>query len=101
MPATKLKGYFDRNSVKYVGITHSLAYTAQEISASAHIPGRNFIKTVMIKIKGKMAMAVLPASFNIVGLLQNLWVNGVKCYCLPVKLGFGINRSLCSLFIPG
>ena len=66
MPATKLKDYLDRNSIKYVGITHSPAYTAQEIAASAHIPGRNFVKTVMIKIKGKMAMAVLPASLNIV-----------------------------------
>ena len=34
------------------------------------------------------------------GLLQNLWVNVEEPYRLSVKLGFGINRSLRSLFIP-
>ena len=44
---------------------HSHAYTAQEVAASAHIPGRKLAKTVMVKIDGKMAMAVLSASDKI------------------------------------
>jgi Ala-tRNA(Pro) deacylase len=40
-------------------------FTAQEIAASAHIPGKELAKTVMVKIDGKMAMAVLPASYRI------------------------------------
>ena len=61
MPVNKLKQFLDDHNVKYVTITHSPAYTAQEIAASAHIPGREMAKTVMIKVDGEMAMAVLPA----------------------------------------
>jgi Ala-tRNA(Pro) deacylase len=62
MPAKQLKDFLDSRQVKYVILKHSAAYTAQEIAASAHIPGNRLAKTVMVKIDGKMAMAVLPAS---------------------------------------
>ena len=62
MPAATLKRFLDENHVRYVSIQHSPAYTAQEIAASAHIPGRELAKTVMVKIDGVMAMAVLPAT---------------------------------------
>jgi Ala-tRNA(Pro) deacylase len=65
MPVKKLKAFLDENNVKYVSIKHSSAFTAQEIASSAHVSGKEFAKTVMIKIKEKMAMAVLPASFQI------------------------------------
>ena len=62
MIAEKVKDYLDQNRVKYVTIRHSLAYTAQEIAASAHISGREIAKTVIIRLDNRMAMAVLPAS---------------------------------------
>ena len=65
MPDKRLKEYLDNNNVKYVTITHSVAYTAQEIAASAHVPGKELAKTVMVKINGDMAMAVVPASYNV------------------------------------
>ena len=65
MPVQKLKKFLDERKVKYVVIQHSPAFTAQEIAASAHIPGRELAKTVMVKVDGKMAMAVLPASSKI------------------------------------
>lgn len=65
MPVDKLKRFLDENGVKYVTIRHSRAYTAQEVAASAHIPGKELAKTVMVKIDGEMAMAVLPASHSI------------------------------------
>jgi Ala-tRNA(Pro) deacylase len=65
MPVQKLKQFLDSRQVKYVTIQHSPAYTAQEIAASAHIPGKQLAKTVMVKIDGKMAMAVLPASYKV------------------------------------
>jgi Ala-tRNA(Pro) deacylase len=65
MPARKLKEFLDGKGVKYVAISHSPAYTAQEIAASAHIPGRELVKTVMVKLAGSMAMAVLPASYRV------------------------------------
>ncbi len=65
MPANKLKEFLNSNQVKYVTIDHSLAYTAQEIAAAADVPGRELAKTIIVKIDGEMAMAVLPASFRV------------------------------------
>jgi Ala-tRNA(Pro) deacylase len=62
MPAIKLKDYLDEQNIKYISIIHSQAYTAQETAQSAHIPGREMAKTVILKIDDKMAMVVLPAS---------------------------------------
>ena len=62
MPSEKLKKFLDENNIKYITVSHSKAYTAQQIAASAHIPGKTLAKTVMIKLGDKMAMAVLPAS---------------------------------------
>lgn len=65
MPCKKLKEYLDRFEVPYITITHSQAFTAQKVAASAHIPGKNMVKTVMVVINGQMAMAVLPASYRV------------------------------------
>ena len=63
MPVRQLKQFLDENEIRYVTLSHSPAFTAQEIAASAHIPGRELAKTVIVKLDGKMAMAVLPASY--------------------------------------
>jgi Ala-tRNA(Pro) deacylase len=65
MPVKKLKDFLDKNNIKYVTMKHSTAYTAQEVAASAHIPGKELAKTVMVRVDGKMAMAVLPASYKV------------------------------------
>ena len=65
MPLTKIQEFLDEHKIKYTIIKHSSAYTAQEVAASAHISGKELAKTVMIKFDGKMAMAVLPASYKI------------------------------------
>ncbi len=62
VPVAKLREFLDGRRVKYVVITHSPTFTAQEIAASAHIPGKELAKTVVVKLDGKLAMAVLPAS---------------------------------------
>src|SRR5947199_4060514 len=62
MPVRKLKEYLDSQKIKYVTISHSPAYTAMEIAQSTHIPGRELAKSVMIKLDGRMAMAVLPST---------------------------------------
>jgi Ala-tRNA(Pro) deacylase len=62
MPTKQLKEFLDHQQVKYVTVNHSLAYTAQEIAAAVHIPGSRLAKTVMVKIDGNMAMAVLPGT---------------------------------------
>ena len=65
MPAKKLKEFLDSENIKYVSILHSRAYTSQETAESAHISGKELAKTVIIKLDGKMAMAVLPADEQI------------------------------------
>ncbi len=61
MPVKKLKNFLDNENVKYVTIRHSRAYTVQRTAEYAHISGKDLAKTVMVKIDGEMAMAVLPA----------------------------------------
>ena len=88
MPAKKLKAFLDSQGAKYVTISHSPAFTAQEVAASAHIPGKELAKTVMVKLDGKMAMAVLPASRAIdFGLLRA--VAGAKKADLATETEFG------------
>jgi Ala-tRNA(Pro) deacylase len=62
MPARRLKEFLDRYHTKYVSISHSPAYTAQEIAALVHIPGQDLAKTVIVNLDDQPAMAVLPAS---------------------------------------
>lgn len=65
MPVKKLKEFLDSNQVKYKVISHSVAYTAQEIAAAADVPGQELAKTIIVKIDGDLAMAVLPASHRV------------------------------------
>ena len=65
MPIQKLKQFLDNQSVQYVTISHSPAFTAQKIAAAAHIRGKELAKTVMLKVDGEMAMAVLPGSMRV------------------------------------
>lgn len=65
MPVKKLKEFLDKNDIAYQVITHSRAFTAQQTAASAHIPGKEIAKTVILKVHGEFAMAVLPASYRV------------------------------------
>jgi len=66
MPAKKLKEFLDDHQIKYTTIRHSQAFTAQEIAHSVHISGKDVAKTVIVKVDGKLAMVVLPASDQVV-----------------------------------
>ena len=65
MACAKLQEYLDEKQVRYISIKHSPAFTAQEIAAAAHIPGKEVAKTVVVKLDGAMAMVVLPATERI------------------------------------
>jgi len=65
MSLMTLKQFLDSKQIKYIVISHSLAYTAQGIAALAHIPGKDLAKTVIVKIDGTLAMAVVPASLHV------------------------------------
>jgi Ala-tRNA(Pro) deacylase len=61
MPVQELTEYLDSHEIGYEIVKHARAYTAQEIAAAAHIPGKELAKTVIIKVDSEMVMAVLPA----------------------------------------
>ena len=65
MPINRLRAFLDEHDAKYVVISHSKAYTAQEVAASAHIPGKEVAKTVIVEIDGRLAMTVLPATAQV------------------------------------
>jgi Ala-tRNA(Pro) deacylase len=65
MPFSKLKTFLENNNIPYTTLTHSQVFTAQETAEAAHVSGKVLAKTIMIKVEGTMAMAVLPASSSI------------------------------------
>ncbi|HET6602616.1 MAG TPA: YbaK/EbsC family protein [Xanthomonadaceae bacterium] len=62
MTMRRLEEYLEQQNVPFRTIPHATAYTAQETAALAHIPGHEVAKTVMVKIDGELAMAVVPAN---------------------------------------
>lgn len=65
MPLSKLRSFLDSHDIKYMVISHSLAYTAQGVAALAHVSGKKLAKTVIVKIDGILAMAVIPAADHV------------------------------------
>lgn len=65
MPSNKVREFLKQHQIEYATLFHAPAYTAQEVAQSTHIPGREMAKTVMVKLDGQMALAVLPASARV------------------------------------
>ncbi|GHA13879.1 aminoacyl-tRNA deacylase [Oceanisphaera arctica] len=61
MPAQRLQQYLDQQGVKYRVITHSPAFTAQDVAEVAHVPGWVMAKVVIMTLDGQMTMIVVPA----------------------------------------
>jgi Ala-tRNA(Pro) deacylase len=65
MSLLRLRQFLDSYNIKYVVISHSVAYTAGGIAALTHIPGKEVAKTVIVKIDDTLAMAVVSASQHV------------------------------------
>lgn len=65
MPVRRFKEFLDDHGVHYEVLEHPVAYTAQEVAQSTHVPGRHFAKTVAVKLGERLALAVLPATDRI------------------------------------
>ena len=65
MLSNTVRNYLESRHAHYETISHQPAFTAQEVAASTHIPGRMMAKTVMVKLDGEMSMVVLPADRRI------------------------------------
>lgn len=61
----RLEDYLGSNAINYRLIHHSPTFTAQETAASAHVPGKELAKTVIVKADDGYALVVLPACFKI------------------------------------
>lgn len=57
----RLKAFLSTAKVKYTAAKHSTVYTAQEIAASQHVPGRQLAKCVLVLTNQDPVLAVLPA----------------------------------------
>ncbi|HEX6331299.1 MAG TPA: YbaK/EbsC family protein [Actinomycetota bacterium] len=58
----RLEGYLRENGVSFEVQKHPVAYTAQKVAASEHVPGRMFAKVVMVEADRELVMLVVPAS---------------------------------------
>jgi len=65
MPAKKLREFLDDQGIQYEAIPHQVAYTARQTATVTHVPSKELAKTVVVKIDGVMAMAVLSASHEV------------------------------------
>ena len=63
MISTKLQQYLDESGLRYTRRSHRTAYTSLEVAESLHVPGREFVKSVMLKADNEaLVMAVLSAT---------------------------------------
>jgi Ala-tRNA(Pro) deacylase len=61
----RLEEYLRENGVRFQVRTHPVVYTAQEVAAVEHVPGRLVAKVVMVIADGQMTMLVLPAPYRV------------------------------------
>lgn len=57
----KLKEFLEHNRVAYTVLSHSPAFTAEEVAAAQHVPARELAKVVIVKADDHFLMVVLPA----------------------------------------
>ena len=57
----KLREFLSASHVKYTAMKHPVAYTAQELAAAQHVPGRQVAKSVLVNTTRGNVLAVLPA----------------------------------------
>ncbi|MBU8870955.1 MAG: YbaK/EbsC family protein [Gemmatimonadales bacterium] len=65
MPCEKLLEFLDENEVTYDLNEHAKAFAARETAIKAGVPIRLFAKTVLVRLDGLMAMAVVPSDHKI------------------------------------
>ena len=61
----KLKAMLDEAGVSYEVTKHPEAFTAQEVAAAEHVPGKAMAKVVIVLADKTPVMAVLPASYRV------------------------------------
>lgn len=65
MIADRLKRYLTENHAAFEHHIHRTAYTAQQVAAEEHVPGRIMAKTVILVANDGFVLAVLPAPLRV------------------------------------
>lgn len=65
MIAERLKRYLNENHAAFEHHIHRTAYTAQQVAAEEHVPGRTVAKTVVLVVNDGFILAVLPAPLRV------------------------------------
>ena len=65
MPCEKLLEYLQENGVDFELVDHPQAYAARDVAFKAGVREHEFAKTVLVKLDGVMAMAVIPAEYKV------------------------------------
>src|SRR3989338_5475499 len=89
--SSRLKGYLESLKIRYTTATHPTAYTAQEIAAALHVPGRQLAKSVLVKTAAGPTLAVLPAA-------QLIDVKKLKALLRATSLIIGKESDIKALF---
>ena len=61
MPLRALSQFLDLSNVAYRSYNHPPTYSAQETAHLMHISGHDLAKAVILRLDGRLVMAVLPA----------------------------------------
>ena len=61
----RLEQYLGENKASFEIMTHTLAYTMQEVAAALHVPGKQVAKVVMVKADGEIVMLVVPTPYRL------------------------------------
>lgn len=62
MTTQRLEQFLRSHDVRFDVVPHEHAVTALDSARRAHIAGHDVAKTVMVKLDGRLAMAVIPAN---------------------------------------
>src|SRR5947209_3273103 len=57
--------FLDQMGINYRLSTHPTAYTAQDLAAAEHVPGKRVVKPVVVRADGRFVMCVLPAPYKV------------------------------------
>lgn len=65
MVTQSVQEFLRAGNVAYTVFRHPVAFTAQEEAAVAHVPGRDWAKSVICFADGEPIQAVIPADLNV------------------------------------
>lgn len=61
----KLEECLREHQIPFEVQQHARAFTAQDVAASEHIPGKTVVKVVIVFADGRMVMLALPAPYRV------------------------------------